>query len=77
MTSTLPGARPFTDGWNEAFAAPGRPRPLYGSLLHALARVDMASLTAAVREWMEAAAARFSSDPLVVCPVPRLIEGRE
>jgi uncharacterized circularly permuted ATP-grasp superfamily protein len=74
MTSPLAAAPPFTDGWNEAFAASGRPRPLYGPLLRALAGVDMASLAAAVGEWMEAAQATFSNDPLVVCPVPRLIE---
>jgi uncharacterized circularly permuted ATP-grasp superfamily protein len=77
MTVSLPAAPPFTDGWNEAFAAPGLPRALYGSMLRALERVNMASLTAAVGESMEAAQATFGSDPLVVCPIPRLIESGE
>jgi uncharacterized circularly permuted ATP-grasp superfamily protein len=77
MTVPLPAAPPFTDGWNEAFAAPGRPRPLYGSMLRALERVDMTSLTVAVGESMEAAQATFGSDPLFVCPIPRLIESGE
>jgi uncharacterized circularly permuted ATP-grasp superfamily protein len=77
MTLPLPAAPPFTDGWNEAFTAPGRPRPLYGSLLRALVSVDMESLTDAVGESMEAAQATFGSDPLVVCPVPRLIDSGE
>jgi uncharacterized circularly permuted ATP-grasp superfamily protein len=77
MTLPRPTALPFTDGWNEAFEAPGRPRPLYGSLLRALEGVNMASLTAAVGESMQAAQATFGSDPLVVCPIPRLIESGE
>ncbi len=77
MTVSSPSAPAFTRGWNEAFAGPGRLRPLYGSLLPALERVDMASLTAAVAGWMEDAQATFGSDPLVVCPVPRLIDGDE
>jgi uncharacterized circularly permuted ATP-grasp superfamily protein len=77
MTVPSPATSPFTGGWNEAFAAPGRLRPLYGSLLPELEHVDMASLTAAVAEWMEDAQATFGRDPLVVCPVPRLIESDE
>jgi uncharacterized circularly permuted ATP-grasp superfamily protein len=37
----------------------------------------MASLTAAVGRRMEAAQATFGTEPLVVCPVPRLIESSE
>jgi uncharacterized circularly permuted ATP-grasp superfamily protein len=70
-------APPFTDGFNEAFAAPGRPRPLYGSMLRALERVDMTSLTAAVGDSMQVAQATFGGEPMFVCPVPRLIEGGE
>jgi uncharacterized circularly permuted ATP-grasp superfamily protein len=77
MTTPAPTAPPSTGGWNEAFAAPARPRPLYDSLLPALEHVDMASLTAAVAEWMEDAQATFGSEPMVVCPVPRLIESSE
>ena len=77
MTVPQTAAPPFTDGFNEAFAAPGRPRPLYGSLLQALEGVDMTSLTAAVGDSMEAAQATFGGEPMFVCPVPRLIEGGE
>ncbi len=72
-----PAAPPFTDGWNEAFAAPRRPRPLYGSLLRVLEGIDMSALTEAVGESMEAAQATFGREPLFVCPVPRLIDSGE
>ena len=75
MTSI--SAPPFTDGWNEAYTEPARPRPLYGPLLRALEGVDMASLKGGVRERMEAAGAMFGTEPLAVCPVPRLIETSE
>jgi uncharacterized circularly permuted ATP-grasp superfamily protein len=74
---TCLSAPPFTDGWNEAYAAPGRPRPLYGPLLRALKGVDMASLKRHVGDRMEAAGATFGTEPLAVCPVPRLIENSE
>lgn len=75
MTSI--SAPPFTDGWNEAYAAPARPRPLYGPLLRALAGVDMASLKGRVGDRIEAAGATFGTEPLAVCPIPRLIENSE
>ena len=75
MTSI--SAPPFTDGWNEAYAPPARPRPLYGPLLRALEGVDIASLKRRVGGRMEAAGATFSTEPLAVCPVPRLIENSE
>ncbi len=77
MSSSLAVAPRFTDGFNEAYAAPGRPRPLYSSMLEELERADLGSLTAAVAERMQAAGATFGDDPLIVCPVPRLIEGDE
>ena len=75
MTSI--SAPPFTDGRNEAYTAPARPRPLYGPLLRALEGVDMASLKRRVADRIEAAGATFSTEPLAVCPVPRLIENSE
>ncbi len=77
MTALSTVAPSFTDGWNEAYATPGRPRQLYGPLPGALERVDLASLKAGVEKRMEAAGATFSTDPLGVCPVPRLIENSE
>jgi uncharacterized circularly permuted ATP-grasp superfamily protein len=75
MTST--SAPAFTDGWNEAYSEPAHPRPLYGPLLRALEGVDIASLKGRVGERMEAAGATFGTEPLAVCPVPRLIENSE
>ena len=75
MTSI--SAPPFTDGRNEAYTAPARPRPLHDPLLRALEGVDMASLTGPLGERIEAAGATFSTEPLAVCPVPRLIENSE
>ena len=75
MTSI--SAPPFTDGRNEAYTAPARPRPLHDPLLRALEGVDMASLTGPLGDRIEAAGATFSTEPLAVCPVPRLIENSE
>lgn len=75
MTSI--SAPPFTDGWNEAYTEPAHPRPPYGPLLGALEGVDMGSLEGRVRERMEAAGATFSTEPLAVCPIPRLIDNSE
>jgi uncharacterized circularly permuted ATP-grasp superfamily protein len=77
MTSTSTSAPPFTDGWNEAFAEPRVPRALYGPLLRTLERVDLASLSGAVEEWTDSAQVMFGTDPFVVCPIPRLIDGQE
>jgi uncharacterized circularly permuted ATP-grasp superfamily protein len=77
MIALSTSAPSFSGGWNEAYATPGRARALYGRLLRALERVDLASLTAGVEQRMEAAGATFSTDPLGVCPVPRLIENSE
>ncbi len=75
--SPVATAPKFRDGWNEAYAAPGTPRPQYGALLEALEDLDVASLTKGVQKRMEAAKATFSTGPLEVCPLPRLIENRE
>ncbi len=77
MTTLSPAARSFSDAWNEAYAAPGRPRPPYVRLLQELERVDVASLSAGVGDSMEAAGATFGTDRFGVCPVPRLIETTE
>ena len=77
MTSLLSATRSFANAWNEAYAAPGRPRSLYGPLLQALESVDLASLKADVGVRIEAAGASFSTAPLGVCPIARLIEKSE
>ena len=77
MTTASPAAPSFTDGWNEAYSAPGCPRALYGPLLRSLERVDTGSLKTAVAERIQAAGATSGSEPLGVCPGPRLIEESE
>lgn len=77
MTTVSPADHSFSDAWNEAYAAPGRPRPPYVRLLRELGRVDVALLSAGVGDSMEAAGATFGADPFGVCPVPRMIETRE
>jgi uncharacterized circularly permuted ATP-grasp superfamily protein len=67
----------FTDGWDEAYAAPGRPRSAYGPLLRRLEAADPPALKADVTRRITAAGARFGPAPLGVCPIPRLIEGGE
>jgi uncharacterized circularly permuted ATP-grasp superfamily protein len=72
MTVPLAAAPPFTGGWNEAFVAPGRLRPLYDSLLRAIEPVDMESLAVAVAGWIEARQATFGGDPLAEGYEPEL-----
>ncbi|MGI8412138.1 MAG: circularly permuted type 2 ATP-grasp protein [Solirubrobacteraceae bacterium] len=77
MTARSSAGQASTDGWREAYQASGKPRPLYGPILRALERVDLASLKAGVAQRMQASGATFSTDLLDVCPVPRLIESAE
>lgn len=77
MSAPSSAAPSFTDGWSEAYEASGAPRPLYGPILRALQRVDLASLKAGAEQRMQASGATFSADPLGVCPIPRLIESSE
>ena len=73
----MTSATRFTDGWDEAYAAPGRPRRAYGPLLRRLEGADPRALKADVTRRITAAGATFGSAPLGVCPIPRLIEGAE
>jgi uncharacterized circularly permuted ATP-grasp superfamily protein len=76
MTS-IAEATSRTESYNEAYAAPGRPRPHYRRILGALEQLELTSLTGGVRTRIERAGATFGADPFAVCPLPRLIEGRE
>jgi uncharacterized circularly permuted ATP-grasp superfamily protein len=76
MTSVTE-ARQLTEAWNEAYSAPGRPRPHYRRLLRTLEHHDLTSLTSGVQKRIETAGATFGGDPLAVCPVPRLIKSVE
>ena len=75
--SARQAAPPFTDGWNEAYSAPGRPRPHYRAVLRTLERLGWPALAAGVSSRIDEAQASFSSGPLAVCPVPRLIDHEE
>jgi uncharacterized circularly permuted ATP-grasp superfamily protein len=73
--------RPFTDGYDEAFAAPDVPRPHYAELIGALEGVDLADLRSAVNHRVRSAGVRFGNGagarPFVVDPIPRILSSDE
>ena len=87
MATTLnPGrSSPGTGGYpldaghlDEAFASPGTARPPYAQLLDALAQLNLAVLRERVQTSAAAAGLTFGEGrPIVVDPVPRLIEAVE
>src|SRR5260370_12501968 len=87
MATTLNPARPFPGAGSypldaghvdEAFAATGVPRPPYADVFDALARQDLVVLRERVRSNAAALGLSFGPEqPMVVDPVPRLIETSE
>jgi uncharacterized circularly permuted ATP-grasp superfamily protein len=75
--SALSPAEISTGCWNEAYAEPDVPRPHYRPLLRALEGLDLPSLADDVERRMHGAGAEFSTGPLKVCPIPRLIDRDE
>src|SRR5690348_8254406 len=69
-------ARP-SDAYDEAYTAPGTPRPHYASVLDALRDVDLAGLRAAVNARLRADGVTFTTaegtQPFLVDPVPRIL----
>jgi len=67
-------------GFDEAFAADGRPRALYAPLLRSLAGLDIARLASEVNAHTQRAGVTFgvgACAPFVVDPVPRLLEAAQ
>jgi len=87
MATTLNPARPFpgagkypldTGHIDEAFVPTGAPRPPYAELLGALARQDLVVLRERVRSTVSSLGLNFGpGKPMVVDPVPRLIDAAE
>ncbi|MDX6723634.1 MAG: hypothetical protein QOD73_2038, partial [Solirubrobacteraceae bacterium] len=73
--------RPFTDGYDEAFAAPGVPRPHYAGFFGALDGIDLAGLREAVNARTRAAHVTFGSgataQPFIIDPIPRILPAGE
>jgi uncharacterized circularly permuted ATP-grasp superfamily protein len=67
--------------YDEAFAAPGVPRPHYAALIDALGGVDLAALRDAVNARVGRAGVTFTTDEgeeaFVIDPVPRLFPAEE
>ncbi|HEX2102604.1 MAG TPA: circularly permuted type 2 ATP-grasp protein [Solirubrobacteraceae bacterium] len=78
---TAPAEGSVGRAYDEAFAAPGTPRPHYADLLAALAGMDLAALRAAVNERVEAEGVTFTTDDgtqaFVIDPVPRILPADE
>jgi uncharacterized circularly permuted ATP-grasp superfamily protein len=75
-------SRPSRDrAYDEAFAAPGSPRPHYERLLGALGELDLAALRAGVNARVKADNVTFTTDQgtqaFVVDPVPRILPASE
>ena len=66
---------------DEAFTAPGEPRPHYLAALEALTEHDLGALRSAVETDLEAAGCGFASeggsDAFIVDPIPRIIPAEE
>lgn len=87
MATTLNPARPFpgagkypldTGHFDEAFVPTGAPRPPYAELMGALARQDLVVLRERVRSNVSSLGLNFGpGQPLVVDPVPRLLDAAE
>jgi uncharacterized circularly permuted ATP-grasp superfamily protein len=73
--------RPFTDGYDEAFAAPGVPRPHYADLLGALDGADLGRLRESVGDRTRAAGVTFGKgdrpQPFIIDPIPRIMAAAE
>jgi uncharacterized circularly permuted ATP-grasp superfamily protein len=67
--------------YDEAFVAPGAPRPHYAGVLGALAGMDLAALRADVNRRVEAAGVTFTTgegtQAFVIDPVPRILPADE
>ena len=72
-----PDRAAFTRGFDEEREPSGEPRPGYAATLRALAGTDLDALCGAVAQRLEADGVSFGSEPFVVDPVPRLVEGAE
>jgi uncharacterized circularly permuted ATP-grasp superfamily protein len=76
-----PSEAPVDGAYDEAFAAPGVPRPHYTALLDALAPVDLAALRDAVNDRVSRDGVTFTTgkgeEAFVVDPVPRLLTADE
>ncbi|HEV2785835.1 MAG TPA: circularly permuted type 2 ATP-grasp protein, partial [Solirubrobacteraceae bacterium] len=64
-------------GFDEAYAAPGAPRPHYAPLLQALGNQDLALLRAGLRFALRDQGATFGDHEFDMCPVPRLLTADE
>ena len=71
------GQEPAQDAFDEAWAAPGKPREHYAELLSAFAGLDVTLLRAAVSLAMAETGVTFGDRPFEVCPMPRLLTARE
>jgi uncharacterized circularly permuted ATP-grasp superfamily protein len=76
------GGRPSRDrAYDEAFAAPGTPRPHYERLLGTLRELDLAALRAGVNARVRADDVTFTTDEgtqaFVIDPVPRILPAGE
>jgi uncharacterized circularly permuted ATP-grasp superfamily protein len=78
--SRVPDA-PAPGAYDEAYAAPGVPRPHYAALLDALSGVDLARLRDAVNATVERAGASFTTgdgdEAFVIDPIPRIFPAHE
>lgn len=63
--------------FDEAWAAPGEPRPHYRALLEALGSVDLAELRAGVCGRLASAGVTFGEDTFAVDPIPRVLTESE
>ena len=63
--------------FDEAWEAPGEPRPHYGPLLEAFGGQDLAELRASVQFALRAHGATFGDHEFEVCPLPRLLTAEE
>jgi uncharacterized circularly permuted ATP-grasp superfamily protein len=74
-------AAPVVEPYEEAFAAPGRPRPHYAALLEALDGVDLAALRDAVNARVAREGVTFTTSEgeqaFVVDPIPRILAADE
>jgi uncharacterized circularly permuted ATP-grasp superfamily protein len=71
----------FTDGYDEAFTAPGEPRPHYAELIAALDATDLWALRETVNRRVAEAGVVFRTErqtnAFLIDPVPRLIDAEE
>ena len=81
MTGAMVPARLFTDGYDEAFSAPGEPRPHYAELVAALEATDLWELRETVNRRVARAGVVFRTkgqvNAFLVDPIPRIIDAEE